>query len=76
MKNMNVPIIIKSVLLSVNRLKPYDKKSATIISIRPEIPESILNTLLHKNANKYDITTTRRIRTIGFLINVKNKGSP
>ena len=52
MKNMNVPLIIKSVLLSVNRLKPYDKKSATMISIRPEIPESILNTLLHKNANK------------------------
>ena len=46
---MNVPLTIKSLFLTVINDKPYDKTKATIISINPVIPASILKRLLKMN---------------------------
>ena len=63
-KNMNVPLKIKSLFLSLIKAEPYDKIMAAAISMIPVIPESIFNKLPHMKDNKYEITTTRIITAI------------
>jgi hypothetical protein len=44
-KNTNVPLTMKSLFLSVYKDRPYESNRATIISINPLIPASILKRL-------------------------------
>ena len=74
MKNTNVPLIMKLLLLSVYNDRPYDNSNATTISINPVIPAFMRRTLPPKNARKYETSTTKITITIGLLINLNKNG--
>lgn len=61
MKNMNVPLNMKSLLFSLIKAEPYDKIIAAPISMIPVIPESIFRRFPHMKLKRYETITTKII---------------